>query len=247
MILSHDHRLIFLKSRKVAGTSFEIALSPCLGPRDVITPILPEDEAMRRASGGGGPQNYGYGWAELVARKDWPRISRAVRHRERPKKFFNHIGAKAVRHRVGETVWHEYLKVSIVRNPWDMVVSWFFWDRGREADLADLTAWAVARSGSFNMNRPVYEIDGEVVIDHFLRYEAFGPDIAALEARIPALAGLHARFAGIRAKGGIRKPASRDLAAIYADHPEVDALVREAFDHEIARFGYGPRRPLSQG
>ena len=39
----------------------------------------------------------------------------------------------------------------------------------------------------------------------------------------------------------------RDLAAIYADHPEVDALVREAFVHEIARFGYGPRRPLSQG
>jgi hypothetical protein len=238
MILSHKHRLIFLKSRKVAGTSFEIALSKYLGPDDVITPVVAEDETIRWSIGGLGPRNYQYSWSELLKRKDWPRVSRALLRRERPKKFFNHIAAKAVRHRIGETVWQDYLNVSIVRNPWDMVISWFFWDRGREADLATLTEWALSRGDAFNMNRQFYLIDNRPVVDHFLRYEHLEPDMEHLEARIPALAGLQQRFQGIRAKGGIRNAGNRDLGAIYRDHPKVNALIEKYYDYEIARFGY---------
>jgi hypothetical protein len=238
MILSHKHDLIFLKSRKTAGTSFEIALSEFAGPEDIITPITAEDETIRRSLGGRGPQNYSYGWLDLVKRKDWPRILRAVRRRDMPKKFFNHIGAKALRHRVGETVWNDCLKVSIVRNPWDMVISWFFWDCGRDAEIGDLTDWALSRADAFNLNRQFYFIDGEPVVDQFLRYEHFKSDIGALESRIPALAGLQERFHGIRAKGSIRKSGTRDLATIYAAHPRVNALIKEHYDYEIARFGY---------
>ena len=52
MIASHQHRFIFLKTRKTAGTSVEIALSKVCGPDDVITEISPEDEELRRAAGG---------------------------------------------------------------------------------------------------------------------------------------------------------------------------------------------------
>ena len=45
VIASHQHRFIFLKTRKTAGTSVEIALSKVCGPDDVITEISPEDEA----------------------------------------------------------------------------------------------------------------------------------------------------------------------------------------------------------
>ena len=43
MIASHQHRFIFLKTRKTAGTSVEIALSKVCGPDDIITEISPED------------------------------------------------------------------------------------------------------------------------------------------------------------------------------------------------------------
>ena len=218
MILSHRHRLIFLKSRKTAGTSFEIALSKYVGQDEIITPVVAEDETIRRSIGGRGPQNYHYRWSEFLKRKDWPRLSRALLRRERPKKFFNHIAAKAVRHRVGEAVWQDYLKVSLVRNPWDMVISWFFWDRGREADLAKLTEWALSRADALNMNRQFYHIDNRPVVDHFLRYEHLEPDMEHLEARIPALAGLQQRFRGIRAKGGIRSSGNRDQAHAYAKY-----------------------------
>ena len=58
MIASHQHRFIFLKTRKTAGTSVEIALSKVCGPDDIITEISPEDEELRQAAGGRPPQNF---------------------------------------------------------------------------------------------------------------------------------------------------------------------------------------------
>ncbi|HEX3152497.1 MAG TPA: hypothetical protein VHR66_30770 [Gemmataceae bacterium] len=47
MIISHQHRLIFVKTLKSAGTSIEVFLSQHCGPNDVVTPILPHVEPHR--------------------------------------------------------------------------------------------------------------------------------------------------------------------------------------------------------
>jgi hypothetical protein len=39
VIVSHEHRFIFLKSQKTGGTSLELALSRVCGPEDVITQL----------------------------------------------------------------------------------------------------------------------------------------------------------------------------------------------------------------
>lgn len=44
MIISHQHRFIFIKTVKTAGTSIEIFLSQQCGPSDVVTPIFPHVE-----------------------------------------------------------------------------------------------------------------------------------------------------------------------------------------------------------
>ena len=49
MIISHEHKFIFLKTKKTAGTSIELALSQLCGPDDVIPPITDSDEALRAA------------------------------------------------------------------------------------------------------------------------------------------------------------------------------------------------------
>ena len=58
MIISHKHKFIFIKTRKVGGTSVEIAMSKYLGSGDIVTPITPEDEEMRRSKGFVSCQNY---------------------------------------------------------------------------------------------------------------------------------------------------------------------------------------------
>ncbi len=56
MIVSHEHKFIFIKTRKTAGTSIEIGLSKYCGPMDVISPIG-KDEELRGSLGFPGPQN----------------------------------------------------------------------------------------------------------------------------------------------------------------------------------------------
>jgi len=57
MILSHKWRFIFVKNKKVAGTSVEALLASDLGPLDVATPLRPPDESFRFVNGNS-PQNW---------------------------------------------------------------------------------------------------------------------------------------------------------------------------------------------
>lgn len=102
MIISHKNKFIFTKPRKVAGTSVEVALSDFCGPEDVIT------------------ENVSSGEIDEDRFDDYARNSQG---------FFNHMRPARIRQKVGNRVWDEYFVFSIVRNPWDMVVSRYFWNK----------------------------------------------------------------------------------------------------------------------
>jgi hypothetical protein len=102
MIVSHTHRFVFLKSRKTAGTSVEAALSSLCSGDDVVSRV--GDISWNRTHEG-------------------ERIHQAMNH----KGFRQHEPALSVREKFPGKVWEEYFKFSITRNPWDRVVSLFFW------------------------------------------------------------------------------------------------------------------------
>ena len=52
MIISHFHRFILVKPRKVAGTTIELTLSPFLERGDLATSIEPDEEKLRRVKDG---------------------------------------------------------------------------------------------------------------------------------------------------------------------------------------------------
>ena len=51
MIISHEHKFIFLKTKKTAGTAIEAALSELCGPSCVITPYREESEERPEGPG----------------------------------------------------------------------------------------------------------------------------------------------------------------------------------------------------
>ena len=53
MIVSHAHKFIFIKTKKTAGTSLEIALSKYCGAEDVLAPLVDHDEKARFGHRGG--------------------------------------------------------------------------------------------------------------------------------------------------------------------------------------------------
>lgn len=211
MIASHAHRFVFLKTRKTAGTSVEISLSKVCGPDDIITEISPEDEELRRAAGGRGPQNFAS-----------PPL---------PRKAYNHMGAKAAREVVGPECWHDYFTFAIERNPWDAVVSLYYWkykDRPRLPDFEHYVneVWIEQLSN----NRRMYRIQGQIAVDRVLRYERLDVELQEVwdELDLPGAPDLP------RAKGNAR-PAGhyRDL---YTDASR--DRVAKVFADSIETFGY---------
>lgn len=212
MIVSHAHRFIFLKTRKTAGTSVEIALSTSAGPDDVITPVSPADEELRRSVGGRPGQNF-----------DSPPL---------PRKAFNHMPAHMVRKLVGQSTWDDYYKVSVERNPWDTVVSLYYWRfRDEEAPpFAEFVQRPLVEQLAIKNTR-TYRLDGRIAVDRVLRFESLADELGELWSHL----GLPGHPELPRAKGGAR-PARAPYQELYDDASR--ERIGELFADAIADFGY---------
>lgn len=212
MIVSHRHRLIFLKTRKTAGTSVEIALSRVCGPDDVITRLTDEDEELRASLGGRGPQN-----------TDAPPL---------PVKPFNHMPARGVRRVVGRQVWRGYHRVTIERNPWDLVVSQYYWRHRAVEAPPTFDEWVRTPMVEklADKNAKIYRIDDRIVAHRIMRQESLDADLAALwsEQGLPGSPDLP------RAKSHSRP--ARSYRELYTD--ETRDLVADRFAPVIRDLGY---------
>lgn len=236
MILLHEPKIIFLKPRKVAGTSFEIALSSFASQSSIITPISPEDEVTRSKLGFRGPQNFTYRLGEF---RKWgaKETYRMLTLHGMPRKFFNHIDAFRARHRLGSEVFDAYTKVSIVRNPFDRVVSSYFWVNKHNSHPPEFEQWLLSNDRALKLNDKIYKIDDKYVVDRFIRFEQFEPDIKALQTSNPLLKNLWELFSGIHAKGKTR-PSHAATDRMYREAPKAFALVCEVCAEEIEKFNF---------
>jgi hypothetical protein len=108
MIISYEHKLIFLKTKKTAGTAIEAALSELCGPHDVITPFREDSESERK---GRGPQNYRIEHPLKPRRPLWRRLLlRPERYYHPTVGFYEHMPASVLRAYVGEEIWRSYFK-----------------------------------------------------------------------------------------------------------------------------------------
>ncbi len=123
MILSERHRFVFIKGRKVAGTSTEMALAALCGPDDIITPISPIDERARLPNGA---RNYSGDRSLESAYLSAVRAlapSSGLKQVQAPKGlYFNHMSLADVARRYGDLAGFEIIFVE--RNPYAKVISW---------------------------------------------------------------------------------------------------------------------------
>lgn len=212
MIVSHLHRFVFMKSKKTAGSSIEIALSRVCGPDDIITALPKPDEVIRAEAGGRGRQNNrGEGTVSAP--------------------LYEHSRAAAVRDAVGRATWDDYFTFVVERNPWDAVVSLYYWvDRHRHELTFDEF---VHRQEVVNLAAQQFRfwhINGTRAVDRVLRYETLDDELDAVwrHLGLPGSPDLPRAKSGFRDTVGYRQhytPATRDLVATL-------------FARQIAELGY---------
>lgn len=234
MIVSHRHKFIFLKTRKTAGTSIEIVLSRYCDPDDIVTIISAPDEKLRREIGGVGPQNH-TGPIYKHEPKDIARILLRRRTERRPL-YWRHMGAHHVRRLVGKDVWNDYYKFAFDRNPWDKVVSAYYWRHRKVVDDAGeppISFNEYVGKGKKLLNVDgygQYSLGGEVAVNFVGRYERLQADLASVLERV----GIKYDGWMPHAKSSTRK--KRGYREFYGDAER--ELVAGYFEREIELLGY---------
>lgn len=210
MIICGDLNLIFIKTKKVDDTSFEIALSKYCNNDDIITPISIEDEKIRSQLGFQEPINY-----TAQQRKKYKNSE----HRNRTfiGDFENHMSSESICNQIGSTTFSSFTKISIQREPLDFLISQFFFrNRNKKpTDKVPFKTWLRENYTNVQENYEIAPTSGPYSVDKVLRYETLIDDINSAECLPDDFASI---FESLNAKGNIRDPNSRDVVQFFETH-----------------------------
>lgn len=224
MLVSHLHQFIYTKTIKTAGTSVESYFERF---------CMPDGE-----------------WRESHVRDEYVSSAGIVGLRgplvPEGCLWWNHMPAALIRERLGEKIWASYFKFCVVRNPYEKVLSFFYFERhgGRvaaqpgETDTEQFEHWL--ESAGVVVDRDKYFIDGRMCMDSVIRFEMLHADLQRICTRLslPWRPDLLPEF-----KRGIR-PAAGEVSAVYS--PKAAQIVRNTYALEFEYFGY-PTLWLAEG
>lgn len=216
----------------------EIALSKFCGPQDIITPITHYDEKTRRTMGFRAPQNY-KGIKPLMSGPVEDRLRalyRCFRHFSAPNKYWNHIPARLIREQLGEKVWNNYYKFTIVRNPYDRTISQFYWHLSHWGrDSMDFSKYLRQNCGLLVRNWDIVSDEGEFILDGFVRRECLTVDLQQVERSIGLPESIFDIMNRIQAKSQFRPKCGLKQEELTHDQRQFIAF---ACAPEFEQFGY---------
>ncbi len=201
MIISHKYKFIFIKTRKTAGTSIEIALEKFCDQNDIVAEQHP------------------------TIKGHTPRNNEG---------FKGHNSALEIKSIISDKIWDSYFKFAFERNPWDKMISLFWWDhKNREKCRNDFHEYCMNKE---RLNREgsdfsLYSIDEKIAVDFIGRYENLENDFHTICKK------LNIPFDGklTREKNFTRLDQSH--YSKYYDK-KTKEKIREEFSNEIELFGY---------
>ena len=225
MIISHKHEFIFLKPQKTAGTTVELVLTRHCGDKDIITPFGfdPSTEVLKANNAKNFKQYKKIGDINLHD------VYFIFRKLKMPcNNFQEHNNLQEIKSRIDEAVFDRYLKISLIRNPWDHAVSHYNWKKYRGRIQSDFMTYI--KDGAYPELWPFLSINKILKVDFILRFENLHEDLNSLlrHLDLPAKAVLP------KAKSGIRKES--DYRSYYDS--ETIEIVRVRNLNLIEEFGY---------
>ncbi len=216
MVISHSHRFIFIHIPKTAGSSVTRALAGFAEP-----PVQAWVHGLLRQVGI--HVNY-FGPVQ------W-------------KQFRTHSTAAVLKRHLPEQVYSDFFKFAFVRNPWDRLVSSYYYllnnrmhhRHRRVCSLRDFEEYVNYEAWRNKMSQTAFLVqpDGRLIVDFVGRFETLREDFAhvgrvlKLDVSLPH----------------INRTLHRDYRSYYTDRTA--RLVAEYWREDIEMFGYtfdGPRR-----
>ncbi len=241
-IACHRFRFIFIKTRKTAGSSIEIALSRLCDGGDFVTPLGfsdGPDELLRSDEGGQPPVNWKKPWWRYRVGKE---LRQRIKRGWRAPVLGEHASAAEISKYFGDFIWNDYYRITVERDPWDRALSRYWWMRYRAfrdgaqdfERLDDFLKRVASERPHWLSNWSQYTLNGELAVDRVLRYEDLSNEMKRLETELGAPRG-SLSLPQKRAKGGYRSD-KRPYAEVLTD--EQSELIADVCRNEIREFNY---------
>ena len=215
MLVSHRKKFIYTKTIKTAGTSVELYFEKYCMPEGEWT--VPDTRDQYICNDG----IIGY---------------RGVNAEQN--KWYNHMSALDIKNQIGAETWDNYFKFCVIRNPFDRLVSAYFFQSAKgligndenTCPIENFRRWLAQRIPLGGRN--AYTIDKKICLDYFIRFEDLETGIEFVCTRL----GLPFEPENIpQLKAGIRDQ-SIPVKSLYTK--ELKQRVAKAYAFEIREFGY---------
>ena len=225
MIVCHEYKFIFVKTRKTAGTSIETALSSLCGPSDVITSLSSEDEAARTQLGLRGMQNI------HVPMMRYSISDIATLATLKRKRFHNHSPSSELRRYLGQKMYSKYFVFCVERNPYDRAVSQYFFKNRKFSEKPPMPEFFETLSTPSMSNWDVYAQNNQIVVDKVLRYENLEHELN----EVGNFLGIKIDISSIHAKSHTRTDRRNYWEVIDSESRQI---IEARCANEINYFGY---------
>ncbi|MAI91854.1 hypothetical protein [Ponticaulis sp.] len=215
MIVSHEHKYIHVKTQKTAGTTTAVLLGQQLVSGDATLPIDAEKEDITFPDG-------------IVIKP-----TRELHGKQL--KIDAHADIYNILSFFNDTPnLFEYKIVANERNPWDRVVSLYYWHQklGRVPEDVTFKRFLYDRLAMDFGARTEYYYQDIPIADYVIRYEYLHDDMAELGRYLGLSKPLE--LGGLHFKGGVRK--DKDYREMYDD--QMARYVEIMFSRTITLFGY---------
>ena len=165
MVVCHKKKFIFIKTKKTASSSFEIALSEYCDDKDIITQLSEEEDRYRKFLFKRGSQNYHYDFENSHRSKE-----EIIQFLDKGKKFNRHITSSVAKELLSPPIWNEYFKFAVERNPFDRIVSLYYW-RGIDAKGVDINEYVNNCPSEILSNSSYYMHNNKLLVDKVFKLE----------------------------------------------------------------------------
>lgn len=218
MLVSHRHKFIYTKTYKTGGTSIESYFERFCVPEGEYSPTRTAPERISAAG--------------IVGQRGSSVDSKPT--------FWNHMPAFEIKQEIGEQCWDSYFKFCAIRNPFERVVSLFFFqDRSASIDDDPLSSKTQERFEHFVHNLPgiavdrdKFTINGNFCLDDVIRYERLEDDVMRICQKLQ-LPWEKSWLPNL--KSGIR-PAGTEARKLFTDSTR--NMIEATFKYELDQFGY---------
>ena len=218
MLISHSHKFIFIKTKKTGGSTIENVIVNNFFDRTVDVCTGSKIDGTPRVNIGA----------------------------KKPGEPDGHKPWNIVQNYVTPVQWTNYHKFTIERNPWEKVVSEFYWRiaDGKDPSLTpyddDVDNFEFYMNKAFGIRYPapidwhLYASGSNVVVDEVIEYKGLADQFITMCNDKLGIQATKEMVTGTRMKSGHRK---KHYTEMYKDQRLIDK-VADAYSNEIKHFNY---------